>query len=108
MRAGELLKAARERRGVSQRELARRARVGWSAITAIEEEHVSPTVTMLEELLLLIDEELILEAGPPDREADLKAIRERLALTDDERLESGLKRAQAMIDEGRRLEQERG
>jgi len=63
---------------------------------------------MLEELLFLLGEELVLEASPRDREADRAALRERLELTPEERLERGLKRSQAIIDEGRRLEAERG
>jgi len=69
---------------------------------------VSPTVEMLEGLLILMGEELVLEAGPRDPDADREALRERLELTPDERLKRGLEKAQAMIDEGWRLEQERG
>lgn len=63
---------------------------------------------MLEELLSLVGEELVSEARPRDPEANRAAIRARLELTSDERLQRGLEKSQAMIDEGRRLEQERG
>jgi transcriptional regulator with XRE-family HTH domain len=108
MTAGELLKTARGRRGVSQRELARWAGVRQSAISRIEEDLASPTVAMLEELLSLVGEELVAEVRPRDPEANRAAIRRRLELTSDERLERGVAKSQAMIDEGRRLEEERG
>ena len=40
----------RERRGYSVRELARRARVGYVTVVRIENDQLSPTVTMLEKL----------------------------------------------------------
>ncbi len=45
-----LVRHWRERRGYSVRELARRAGVGYVTIVRIENEHISPTVTMLEKL----------------------------------------------------------
>jgi transcriptional regulator with XRE-family HTH domain len=45
-----LLRHWRERRGHSVRELARRARVGYVTVVRIENDHVSPTVAMLERL----------------------------------------------------------
>ena len=45
-----LLRHWRERRGYSVRELARRAGVGYVSIVRIENEHISPTVGMLEKL----------------------------------------------------------
>jgi transcriptional regulator with XRE-family HTH domain len=45
-----LLRHWRERRGYSVRELAKRARVGYVTIVRIENDHLSPTVAMLEKL----------------------------------------------------------
>jgi transcriptional regulator with XRE-family HTH domain len=44
------LRLWREQRGYSVRELARRAGVGYVSIVRIENEHMSPTVAMLEKL----------------------------------------------------------
>jgi len=45
-----LLRHWREKRGYSVRELARRAKVGFVTVSRIENDHISPTVTMLEKL----------------------------------------------------------
>jgi len=45
-----LLRHWRERRGYSVRELARRAQVGFVTVSRIENDHMSPTVDMLEKL----------------------------------------------------------
>ena len=45
-----LLRHWRDRRGYSVRELARRAGVGYVTIVRIENEHLSPTVAMLQKL----------------------------------------------------------
>ena len=45
-----LLRHWREQRGYSVRELARRAGVGYVTVVRIENDHISPTVAMLERL----------------------------------------------------------
>jgi len=45
-----LLRRWREQRGYSVRELARRAGVGYVTVVRIENDHISPTVAMLEKL----------------------------------------------------------
>ena len=45
-----LLRHWRERRGYSVRELARRAGIGYVTVVRIENDHLSPTVAMLEKL----------------------------------------------------------
>jgi transcriptional regulator with XRE-family HTH domain len=45
-----LLRHWRQKRGYSVRELARRAKVGFVTVSRIENDHISPTVTMLEKL----------------------------------------------------------
>jgi transcriptional regulator with XRE-family HTH domain len=49
--AGELLRAARQRAGISQKELAVRAATKQSAVSRIERGRVSPTVDTLERIL---------------------------------------------------------
>jgi len=45
-----LLRHWREQRGYSVRELAKRAGVGFVTVSRIENDHMSPTVAMLEKL----------------------------------------------------------
>ena len=45
-----LLRHWREKRGYSVRELAKRAKVGFVTVSRIENDHISPTVAMLEKL----------------------------------------------------------
>ena len=63
MTAGELLRDARRRHGLTQRQLAVRARTSQAAISRIERDVVSPSVATLAELLWLMNEELVLEAA---------------------------------------------
>ena len=51
MTAGQLLREARERHGLTQRQLAIRARTSQAAISRIERGLVSPTIETLEKLL---------------------------------------------------------
>jgi transcriptional regulator with XRE-family HTH domain len=57
---GELLRTVRQRHGVSQRSLARRAGTSQSWISDIERGRVSPTDDALRRLLLCMGEELVL------------------------------------------------
>ncbi len=86
---GQLLREARERRGVSQKRLAIRAGTTQSAISRIEKGHVSPTVETLSELLHLLGEELVLEAREADTGVDRTMIHERWTLSPEERVEYG-------------------
>ena len=45
-----LLRHWREKRGYSVRGLAKRAKVGFVTVSRIENDHISPTVAMLEKL----------------------------------------------------------
>lgn len=49
--AAELVRSARRQRGISQRELAARARVPQSTVSKVESGHQQPSVAMLERLL---------------------------------------------------------
>jgi len=64
--AGEFLRTVRRRHGLTQRQLAARARTSQAAISRIERGIVSPTVDTLAELLESMSEELRLEAEPID------------------------------------------
>ena len=62
MTAGQLVREARERHGLTQKQLAIRARTSQAAISRIERGLVSPTIEMLEKLLAMVNEELVLDA----------------------------------------------
>ena len=66
MDSGTLLAAVRRRHGLTQAQLAARARTSQAAISRIERGVVSPSVSTLAELLDLMGEELVLEAQPID------------------------------------------
>ena len=60
------MRDARERHGLTQKQLAIRARTSQAAISRIERGLVSPTIEMLEKLLSMVNEELVLEARELD------------------------------------------
>jgi transcriptional regulator with XRE-family HTH domain len=60
--AGELIREARARHGLTQKQLAIRARTSQAAISRIERGLVSPSVETLQKLLAMVNEELVLEA----------------------------------------------
>jgi transcriptional regulator with XRE-family HTH domain len=66
MTAGELLRTVRRRHGLTQRQLADRARTSQAAISRIERGTVSPTIDTLGTLLDLMGEELELDGTPID------------------------------------------
>jgi transcriptional regulator with XRE-family HTH domain len=63
---GELLRTARRRHGLTQAQLAARARTSQAAISRIERGLVSPSVATLAQLLDLMGEELVLGAEQID------------------------------------------
>ncbi len=87
MTAGELLRVARRSHGLTQRQLAIRARTSQAAISRIERDLVSPTVSTLAELLRLMNEELVLDASEVDWGHDVTLNRTNLSLTVAERLD---------------------
>jgi transcriptional regulator with XRE-family HTH domain len=86
MTAGELLKETRRRHGLSQAQLAARARTSQAAISRIERGLVSPSVATLATLLDLMGEELRLSAEPIDYGHDLSLNLLNLALSAEERI----------------------
>lgn len=86
MTAGELLRETRRRHGLSQRQLAARARTSQAAISRVERGLVSPTVETLANLLDLMGDELRLDAEPIDYGHDLTLLIPNLELSVEERL----------------------
>ena len=89
--AGELLRSTRRRHGLTQRQLATRARTSQAAISRIERDLVSPSVSTLTELLrLMMNEELVLDAREVDWGHDVTLIRRNLELSHEDRKQQGL------------------
>jgi len=84
---GQLLSTVRRRHGLTQRQLAMRARTSQAAISRVERDLVSPTVTTLASWLDLMGEELTLDAEPIDYGHDRTLNQRMLALTPDERVD---------------------
>jgi len=85
--AGSLLREARRRHGLTQRQLAARARTSQAAISRIERELVSPTVATLAQLLDLMGEELVLDANAIDYGHDRTLLEQNLRRTPAERID---------------------
>jgi len=86
MTAGELLREARLRHGLTQRQLAIRARTSQAAISRIERDVLSPTVSTLAELLRLMNEELVLGATEIDWGHDVTLNRKSLGIEPETRI----------------------
>jgi len=98
MTAGQLLRDARERHGLTQRQLAARARTSQAAISRIERDLVSPSVTTLAELLWLMNEELAFDARPLDWGFDLTLNESMLRVSPDERVRRGVLHSRRMME----------
>ena len=81
------MRQARERHGLTQKQLAIRARTSQAAISRIERGLVSPTVEMLEKLLAMVNEELVLDARELDWGHDRTLLQQNLRRTPAERIE---------------------
>lgn len=79
MTPGELLRGTRRRHGLTQQQVADRARTSQAAISRIERDLVSPSVDTLAGLLDLLGEELTLEARPIDYGHDATLLQQNLA-----------------------------
>lgn len=90
MTAAELLRTVRRRHGLTQKQLAIRARTSQAAISRIERGLVSPGVDTLAELLRLMNEELVLDAHAVDWGHDVTLIRRNLELSPEERVRQGV------------------
>jgi transcriptional regulator with XRE-family HTH domain len=87
---GQLLREARHRHGLTQKQLAIRAGTTQSAISRIERDQVSPTVETLQALLYQMNEELVLAAHEPEHGHDREQLRANLALPPAERVQRGV------------------
>jgi len=88
--AAELLVSARRRHGLTQSQLAARARTSQAAISRIERGLVSPSVSTLAHLLDLMGERLSLEAERIDYGHDRTLLQQNLERTVDERIDHGV------------------
>lgn len=86
MDAGELIKRARQRHGISQQSLAIRAATDQAAISRIERGEVSPSVETVERLLAAMGERLRLGSEPFEGDHDPIHVRATLRRTPPERL----------------------
>lgn len=86
--ASDLLKAARERAGLSQRELARKAKTAQSVVARIELGTTSPSLSTLTGLLAAAGFELAADLRPRPRvdRSQLDDVPRILALTPAERI----------------------
>lgn len=90
MTAGEILRDARRRHGVSQARLAIRAGTTQSAISRIERDRVSPSVETFRELLHMTGEDLVLGSEPRDAGIDRTLNQANRRLTPEQRVRRGL------------------
>ncbi|HEY7560588.1 MAG TPA: helix-turn-helix transcriptional regulator [Gaiellaceae bacterium] len=86
MTPGRLLRDARRRHGVTQEQLAARAGTSQAAVSRIERDVVSPSVSTLAGLLDLLGEELELSASPIDYGHDRTLIETNLRFTPEDRI----------------------
>lgn len=94
-RTSELLKHARERAGLSQRELASEAAIPQASVSRIERGRISPRMTTVERWLTACG--MCLEIKPLSNTGlDLSLIRERLSMTPLERSRLGVAEAHAL------------
>jgi transcriptional regulator with XRE-family HTH domain len=85
--AAELLREARRRHGLTQRQLADRARTSQAAISRIERGLVSPSVDTLATLLDLMGERLVLAGEPIDYGHDRTLFERTFRSTPQERID---------------------
>jgi|SRR5436190_17989355 transcriptional regulator with XRE-family HTH domain len=86
--AGEFIREVRQRHGLSQAALARRARTTQKQVSRIERGEISPSVTTLDRLLAVMGERLELSAvpGPCDNRSDAELRADLVELSATERI----------------------
>jgi transcriptional regulator with XRE-family HTH domain len=87
---GELLREARSRHGLSQKQLAVRAGTTQSAIARIERDRTSPSIKTLTALFQAMEEDFVFGSRPRDWGVDLSLNHKNLEFTPTQRLERGL------------------
>ncbi len=88
MTIAETIRTARQRSGLTQAELARRAGVSQPVIARLESPGTNPTVRTLERALRATGHRLVLRAEPDEPQVDEGQIRSMLQLSPAERLHS--------------------
>ena len=83
---GQLLRETRRRHGLTQRQLAARARTSQAAISRVERDLVSPSVATLASWLDLMGEELRLGVEPIDYGHDRTLNEQTLRLEPEQRI----------------------
>lgn len=83
---GELVRAARIRHGLDQRELARRCGTSQAQISRIEQGSTSPSVATLQRLMAAMGERLELASSVPRGSRSIGELRADAALTPAERV----------------------
>jgi transcriptional regulator with XRE-family HTH domain len=83
---GQLLREVRRRHGLTQRQLAARARTSQAAISRVERDLVSPSVATLASLLDLMGEELELVSQPIDYGHDRTLLELNLQISPEARI----------------------
>jgi transcriptional regulator with XRE-family HTH domain len=98
MSAAKLIRTVRERHGLDQRALARRAGTSQGQISKIERGVVSPSVSTVERLLGVMGERLQLEAvpGPRPNESTRELRRDYEELSVEERVEQAASLSEAL------------
>lgn len=96
MTSGQLIRTARQRHGLTQTQLATRARTTQAAISRIERDLVSPSVSTVVRLLDSMGERLDLGAHSIDYGFDVTLNEANLALSPEERIRSQVQRANAI------------
>lgn len=87
---GELLREARTRHELSQKQLAIRAGTTQSAIARIERDRTSPSIKTLTALFQAMEEDFVFGARPRDWGVDLGLNHRNQEFTSAERLERGV------------------
>jgi transcriptional regulator with XRE-family HTH domain len=96
MSTGELIRESRRRHGLTQKQLATRARTTQAAISRIERDLVSPSVSTLARLLDLMGERLDLDVHPIAYGFDVTLNEANLAMNPEERIRAQAQRANAI------------
>jgi transcriptional regulator with XRE-family HTH domain len=92
---GQLLRDARRRHHVTQKQLAARARTSQAAISRIERDEISPTVATLRNLLDLLGEELRLKTESTNYGFDRTLYDTTLTLRPEARIAAGARAARS-------------
>jgi transcriptional regulator with XRE-family HTH domain len=98
MQPDALLKMARRRAGVTQRELSRLSGVPQPTVSRIESGRMSPTYELLDRLLRACGMEMVTVDAPKEGDVDRTLIRERLKLTPWERFRYAVQSSNAVGD----------